>query len=144
MNKHLINIGATQHTIHMPKMTQVRNMHLNVHACMHVNIFVSIYILTAVPGLNMEKQEAATIAILVDMIEGLKRSMKLLTERMDRLEVAVFESQCSHTSTKDVPPPLPPRNTPKLHPTPQQHPVTHDVSLSIPPGYLIPVKLTDF
>ena len=125
-------------------MTQVRNTHLYVHACMHVNIIVSMFtILTAVPGLNMEKQEAATIAILVDMIEGLERSMKLLIERMDRLEVAVLESQCSHTSTKDVPPPLPPRNTPKLHPSPQQHPVTHEVSLSIPPGYLIPVKLTD-
>ena len=97
----------------------------------------------AVPSLNTEKQEAATITILVDMIDGLKRSMKLLIERMDRLEVAVLESQCSHVSTENIPPPLPPRNAPKLHPTVQQLPVTHDVSLSIPPGYLIPVKLTD-
>ena len=91
----------------------------------------------------MEKEEAATITILVDMIDSLKKSMKLLIERMDRLEVAVLESQCSHTSTKDMPPPLPPRNTPKLHPTAQHHPVTHKVSLSIPPGYLIPMKLTN-
>ena len=36
MNKHLINIGATQHTIHMSKMTQVRNTHLYILACMSI------------------------------------------------------------------------------------------------------------
>ena len=97
-----------------------------------------ITILHADPAPREEKDEKLTV--LMNMVKELKVNMDKMLERMDRLELAV--SQCS---TRDLPPPLPPRNTPKQHTTPnQQHLlVTHQVSPVIPPGYLVPLRLTD-
>lgn len=86
------------------------------------------------PQLIAENKDSM-IAALIGMVEGLQKNMNRMLERMDRLELALSESQ--RLTTRDIPPPLPPRNTPK------SHPVTHDATLTIPPGYLIPVKLTD-
>ena len=79
--------------------------------------------------------------MLTTMIKELKVNMDKMLEKMERLETAV--SQCS---CRDLPPPLPPRNTPKQQPLTANQPisVTHKVSPAIPPGYLIPLKLTDF
>ena len=96
--------------------------------------------------MTAEKQDTS-LATLINMVEGLKMNMEKMLERMDKLESALSESpQSQNITNRDLPPPLPPRNTPKLNlmqDQPRPQPVTHQVSLRIPPGYLVPVKLTD-
>ena len=94
----------------------------------------------AAPELREDKGEVQ-MKILMTMIRDLKVNMDKMLEKMERLESAV--SQCSG---RDLPPPLPPRNTPKQQTLTPNQPIsaTHQVSSAIPPGYLIPLKLTDF
>ena len=94
----------------------------------------------AAPELREDKGEVQ-MKMLMTMIKDLKVNMDKMLERMERLESAV--SQCS---CRDLPPPLPPRNTPRQQTPTANQPTsaTRQVSAVIPPGYLIPLKLTDF
>ena len=72
----------------------------------------------------------STLITLLGKVEDLEKNMEKLIERMNRLEAAVVVLQ---NSSKQLPPPLPPRNKT----------ITQEVSLQISPGFLIPAKLTD-
>ena len=70
-------------------------------------------------------------------IEDLEKTVLKLCEKMERLETALIRLDIH---TRDYPPPLPPRSKNIQQQAP---PITHEVSLQISPGLLIPVKSTD-
>ena len=110
---------------------------MSIYACAKTLSLFYTFLLS--PTEKQIGEQDAQLIILLGKIDDLEKNMEKIIKRMEKLETAVVGLQLSNIPTRDPAPPLPPRNKTKQ----QVHPVTHEVSLQIPPGFLIPAKLTD-
>lgn len=105
-----------------------------MYMCMHMcNSAYTIFLLFSTE--NENGRHESKLIILLEKIEHVEKSIKKISERMDKLETTVIRLQQANAHTQN---PLPPPNKTK-----QRYPMTQEVSLEISPGFFIPAKLTD-